>query len=60
MEYVCYVECSQCSEYEEGLYPTYCRKMNEDIKVNGAMLAAERLEEYWDAKIPEQKSGYQI
>ncbi|WP_255336721.1 hypothetical protein [Methanosarcina sp. KYL-1] len=60
MEFVCYTECSQCPEHEEGLYPTHCRKVNEDIRVNGAMLAAERVEKYWDTKILEQKSGNKV
>jgi len=57
MEFLCYGECSQCPEYEKSQYPTHCRRINEDIKVNGAMLAAERVEKYWDAIIYEQKSG---
>ena len=60
MEFLCYRECSQCPEYEENLCPTHCRIINEDIKVTGAMLAAERVEKYWDAIICEQKSGHKL
>ncbi len=34
--------------------------MNEDIKVGGAMIGAERVEKYWDAIICEQKSEHKL
>ena len=56
MEFLCYRECDQCPEFEKSQYPTHCRIINEDIKVRGAMIAAEKVEKYWDAIIYEQKS----